>query len=52
MTEKNDVIEKFLGDLDCKAGTGNGIGYGTIERLRRFAIKEGYIQDKNQPARI
>ncbi len=52
MTVKNEVIEQFLRDLNCKAGTGNGIAYGTIEKLRQFAIREGYIQDKNQPAKI
>ena len=51
MIYKDKVIEQFFKDLSCKGGTGNGIGYGTVEKLRQFAIREGYIKDENKIAK-
>lgn len=48
MTEKSKIIKQFLRDLDCKEGTGNGIGYGSVEKLKQFAIREGYVKEEKQ----
>lgn len=41
--EKAQVIEEFLQRLSSMAGTGNGIGKGTVKKIREFAEKEGYV---------
>lgn len=44
--EKARVIEEFLQRLISMAGTGNGIGQGTVKKIREFAEKEGFIIKK------
>ena len=39
----SNVVEKFLQRLECMCGTGNGIGKSTVNKLRIFAKKEGYL---------
>ncbi len=38
-------VGQYLRHLDELAGTGNGIGAGTIAKLRKIAQEEGYIDD-------
>jgi hypothetical protein len=40
------VIQEFINRLNCMSGTGNGIGKGTVEKIRQFAEKEGFIKPK------
>ena len=42
------VIQRFLNRLEWMAGTGNGIGYATVEKIRRFAIREGFLPKDDQ----
>jgi len=42
--EERQVIERFLSRLEIMSGTGNGIGKSTVEKIRQFAIREGFIQ--------
>ena len=37
-------VEDFLRRLDELSGTGNGIGRVTVNKLRRIAIKEGFLE--------
>jgi len=37
------IIRQFLNRLDWMAGTGNGIGTATVEKIRQFAIREGFL---------
>ena len=38
-------VEDFLRRLDELSGTGNGIGRVTVNKLRRIAIKEGFLEE-------
>lgn len=42
MENRNRGVKNFLFRLDCLSGTGNGIGPGTVAKLKEFAKKEGY----------
>lgn len=44
--EKADSVGRFFLRLDCLAGTGNGISTGTIFKLRKIAVKEGFLEDQ------
>ena len=37
-------VEDFFRCLDKQAGSGSGISTGTIHKLRRIAIKEGFLE--------
>lgn len=37
-------VEDFFRCLDKQAGSGSGIGTGTIHKLRRIAVKEGFLE--------
>lgn len=37
-------VEDFFRCLDNQAGSGSGISTGTIYKLRRIAIKEGFLE--------
>lgn len=37
-------VEDFFHCLDKQAGSGSGISTGTIYKLRRIAIKEGFLE--------
>lgn len=37
-------VADFLRRLDELSGTGNGIGRVTVNKLRRIAIKEGFLE--------
>ena len=37
-------VEDFFHCLDKQAGSGSGISTGTIHKLRRIAIKEGFLE--------
>jgi len=41
---KSEIIEEFLQRLDALSGTGNGIGKDTVEKIEKFAEKEGCIK--------
>lgn len=38
------TVEDFFVRLDEQAGSGSGISTGTIYKLRRIAIKEGFLE--------
>lgn len=38
------TVEDFFRCLDNQAGSGSGISTGTIYKLRRIAIKEGFLE--------
>ena len=38
------TVEDFFVRLDELSGTGNGIGRVTVNKLRRIAIKEGFLE--------
>ena len=38
------TVEDFFRCLDNQAGSGSGISAGTIYKLRRIAIKEGFLE--------
>ena len=38
------TVEDFFARLDNQAGSGSGISTGTIYKLRRIAIKEGFLE--------
>lgn len=40
-------VEDFFRCLDKLSGTGNGIGRVTVNKLRRIAIKEGFLEGIN-----
>lgn len=42
--DKAKIIEEFIQRMDIMAGTGNGIGKTTVEKIKRFAEQEGYIK--------
>ncbi len=41
---RSEIIEEFLQRLATMSGIGNGIGKNTVEKIRKFAEKEGYIK--------
>lgn len=45
-SEKSDSVGQFFLRLDCLAGTGNGISTGTIFKLRKIAVNEGFLEDQ------
>lgn len=45
-----EVIKRFLERLSIMSGTGNGIGAATVEKIRQFAIREGFLP-KEEAAR-
>lgn len=48
MTKTSNVIEQFLREMNSKPGQENGIRYGTVEELRLFAIRKGYLKKENR----
>lgn len=42
MEDRHRGVKDFLFRLSCLSGTGNGIGPGTVAKLKEFAKKEGY----------
>ncbi|AYO30241.1 hypothetical protein D2962_06065 [Biomaibacter acetigenes] len=44
---KAETVEDFIRRLDVMSGTGNGIGKVTVEKIRKFAEKEGFIKQKD-----
>lgn len=38
-------VEDFFRCLDKQAGSGSGISTGTIHKLRRIAVKEGFLEE-------
>jgi len=36
-------IDRFLTQMRIMSGTGNGIGRATVEKIRQFAIREGFL---------
>lgn len=48
MITKSNVIERFLEDLNNKISPEDESAYGTVEKLRQFAIREGYLQEEKQ----
>ena len=40
-------VEDFLRRLDELSGTGNGIGRVTVNKLRRIAAQEGFLEGIN-----
>ena len=41
---KSEIINEFLQRIDAMSGTGNGIGKSTVEKIKKFAEKEGFIK--------
>ncbi len=37
-------VEDFFRSLDKQAGSGSGISTGTIHKLRKIAMKEGFLE--------
>lgn len=37
-------VEDFFRCLDKQAGSGSGINTGTIHKLRKIAVKEGFLE--------
>lgn len=37
-------VEDFFRCLDKQAGSGSGISTGTIHKLRKIAVKEGFLE--------
>lgn len=37
-------VEDFFRCLDKQAGSGSGISTGTIRKLRKIAVKEGFLE--------
>ncbi len=46
-SQKNN-LESFFGKLNELTGTGNGIGTGTIYKLRKIAVTYGFIKESEQ----
>jgi hypothetical protein len=44
------AIEDFIQRLDVMSGTGNGIGKTTVEKIKKFAEKEGYLKMQTNSA--
>ena len=44
LSASHPSVEEFFRCLDELSGTGNGIGRVTVNRLRRIAIKEGFLE--------
>ena len=38
-------VEDFFHCLDKQAGSGSGISTGTIHKLRKIAVKEGFLEE-------
>lgn len=38
-------VEDFFRCLDKQAGSGSGISTGTIHKLRKIAVKEGFLEE-------
>ena len=38
------TVEDFFHCLDNQAGSGSGISTGTIHKLRKIAVKEGFLE--------
>ena len=36
-------VSDFIRHLANKAGTGNGIGQSTVNKIRNFAVEEGFM---------
>ena len=42
--QNSEVIERFIEQLVAMSGTRTGIGVATIEKIRQFAIREGFLE--------
>jgi hypothetical protein len=40
---RSDIIREFIQRLSVKSSTGNGIGPATVQKIKAFAEKEGYL---------
>lgn len=43
--QEEPSIADFIDLLIQKAGTGNGIGKATVEKIKHFAMNEGFIKE-------
>jgi hypothetical protein len=46
--EQSKVIKEFIQHLYCMSGTGNGIGVGTVDKIKKFAMQYHYIEEENK----
>lgn len=45
-------IDRFLTQMRIMSGTGNGIGRATVEKIRQFAIREGFLSRPAQQPEV
>lgn len=48
MITKSNVIEQFLNELSRTSGEDEEASFGTVEELRRFAIREGFYSEEKE----
>lgn len=44
LSASHPSVEDFFRSLDKQAGSGSGISTGTIHKLRKIAMKEGFLE--------
>ena len=44
LSASHPSVEDFFRCLDKQAGSGSGISAGTIHKLRKIAVKEGFLE--------
>lgn len=44
LSNSHPSVEDFFRCLDKQAGSGSGISTGTIHKLRKIAVKEGFLE--------
>lgn len=45
LSASHSSVEDFFHCLDKQAGSGSGISTGTIHKLRKIAVKEGFLEE-------